>query len=75
MDLRRARVNLGGVTPRRLIEELFVRAYNTEIKTGWGHDYFFDCRWSFQRGYRYNFKKTHPVLYLASNRRPILTST
>lgn len=67
MDLRRARVNLGSVTPRRLIEELFVRAYNTEIKTGWGRAYFFDCTWSFQRGYRYNFKKTHPVLYLASD--------
>jgi RES domain-containing protein len=67
MDLRRTRVNLRKVIPRPLIEELFVRAYNTETKTRWRRDYFFDCTWSFQRGYRFNFKKTHPVLYLASD--------
>ena len=32
-----------------------------------GHKHFFDCTWSFTRGYRYNFAGTQPVLYLAAD--------
>lgn len=67
MDLRRARANLAKVQPRAMHKECFVRAFDTRANTHWGRDHFFDCTWSFQRGYRYNFKQTHPVLYLAAD--------
>jgi RES domain-containing protein len=67
VDLRRARINLRGIDPKSVHEEPFVRAYNTKVKAFFGRKYFFDSEWSYKRGYRFNFKETHPVLYIAAD--------
>jgi RES domain-containing protein len=59
--------NISNIVPRSLNQEIFIRAYNTAMKYSYGSDYLFDSVWSFERGYRYNFKGTHPVLYLAGD--------
>jgi RES domain-containing protein len=55
------------VDPVHLDRQVFVRAYNTDVKTKFGRRHFFDSEWSYARGYRYNFKGTQPVLYLAAD--------
>lgn len=50
------------VEPVHLDRQVFVRAYNTDVKTKFGRRHFFDSEWSYARGYRYNFKGTQPVL-------------
>lgn len=67
MDVRYVRKTLRSVEPASIVNQVFVRAYNTKVKTAFNRDRFFDCTWSFRRGYRYNFKETHPVLYLAAD--------
>lgn len=59
--------NISNIAPRSLNRGIFVRAYNPAMKYIWGSDYLFDSVWSFERGYRYNYKGTHPVLYLAAD--------
>ena len=67
MDTQKTRDKLASVAPSRITKAAFVRAYNTDVATLHGKDCFFDCTWSYQRGYRYNFKGTQPVLYLAAD--------
>ncbi len=59
--------NISNIVPHELKQGIFVRAYNTAMKNKYGSNYLFDSVWSFERGYRYNYKGTHPVLYLASD--------
>jgi hypothetical protein len=67
MDVRHVRKILRSIEPASVVNQAFVRAYNTKVKTAFGRNRFFDCTWSYRRGYRYNFKETHPVLYLAAD--------
>lgn len=67
MDLDKATKNLPAVAPSPLKCGNFVRAYNTDVVAKLGHTHFFDCTWSFHRGYRYNFAGEYPVLYLAAD--------
>jgi len=67
VDLARAERRLASVQPTYLDGVNFVRAYNTDVVAKLGHEHFFDCTWSFERGYRYNFARTHPMLYLAAD--------
>jgi len=67
MDLVRARESLPRIQPITIEQRLFVRAYNTRVLTHLDRTNFFDSRWSYERGYRYNFKATHPVFYLAED--------
>ncbi len=61
------KARLPSIKPVHLDRQIFVRAYNTNVKAALGKSHFFDCEWSFTRGYRYNFKETMPVLYLAAD--------
>jgi len=63
--LVKARAALVHIEPLMLNEKVFTRSYNTSVITDFKCDHFFDCKWSYERGYRFNFKKTVPVLYLA----------
>ncbi|GBE04315.1 hypothetical protein BMS3Abin09_01248 [bacterium BMS3Abin09] len=67
MDLVKARENLYRVTPRLLDKAVFVRAYNARMITAFHRKHLFDSTWSYRRGYRYNFKETHPVCYFAGD--------
>jgi RES domain-containing protein len=67
LDIAIARKNLHKIEPLILKDAIFVRAYNTLKKTKFGRDYLFESEWSFKRGYRYNFRETYPVLYLAGD--------
>ena len=67
MDVRYAERHLRQVLPIRIESQAFTRAYDTRVKTHFNREYFFDCTWSLSRGYRYNFKGTQPVLYLAAD--------
>jgi len=64
----KATAGLKNISPRVLSEMPFVKAYNTRVKTIFRRDWFFDSIWSFKRGYRFNFKETWPVLYLACDK-------
>jgi len=67
MDVAKARENLHKVEPRALNRAVFVRAYCTRMITAFHRKHLFDSTWSYKRGYRYNFKETHPVYYLAGD--------
>lgn len=67
MDAEKLKRRLKKIEPRRLEDAVFVRAYNTRMITYFKKKYLFDSRWSYERGYRYNFKRTHPVMYLAGD--------
>jgi len=67
VDINKTKAKLPLIAPRQLTQVKFVRAYNTDVATLHGKDHFFDCTWSQQRGYRYNFSGTEPVLYLAAD--------
>ncbi len=67
MDRAKAANRIKNIAPRQLDKMPFVRAHNSQAMTFFGNFYFFDCRWSYTRGYRFNFKKTWPILYLAGD--------
>lgn len=50
-DVHKAKAALPSVAPVVLDHAPMVRAYDTDGVTRWGHTHFFDCRWSFERGY------------------------
>jgi RES domain-containing protein len=58
---------LQNIEPSTVRQGSFVRAYDTRILTVFAREYLFDSVWSYERGYRYNFPKTCPVLYLAAD--------
>jgi hypothetical protein len=58
---------LASIQPVAIVRQLFVRAYKTIVSTHFYRETFFDCSWSYQRGFRYNFRATHPMLYLAAD--------
>ncbi len=72
MKLGTAARALTRVPPRVLKDLPLVRAFNTKVATAFGREWFFDSTWSFSRGYRFNFKRTWPFLYLAGDK---LTAT
>lgn len=65
MDLATAKAGLKKVTPLMLSETPFVKAYNTDVIMSSRNNHLFACLWSYRRGYRYNYKRTCPVLYLS----------
>ena len=67
MDIEKAKRNLPKISPKPLDGDVFVRAYNTKMLTHFKNKYLFDSQWSYTRGYRYNFKRRYPVLYLAGD--------
>jgi RES domain-containing protein len=67
VDLARAQANLKDIQPTPLSGEAFVRAYDTRVMTFFGRRFFFDSTWSYSRGYRFNFKETHPIYYIAAD--------
>ncbi len=67
MNVARARSNLHKVIPRVLKKAVFVRAYSIRMITAFHRKHLFDSTWSYKRGYRYNFRETHPVSYFAGD--------
>jgi len=74
MNLARATRALAGIAPRQLVSQPFVRAHNTDVLHvplllgEPRYDHLFDCRYSFKRGYRFNFQGEMPVLYLGCDK-------
>lgn len=71
-DRKKAANGIKSVAPIQLDRMSFIRVHNSKAMTFFSSFWFFDCRWSYKRGYRFNFKKTWPILYLACD---ILTAS
>lgn len=58
---------LKNIDPIKIKKEYLVRSINTSAIKNFDYKHIFDSHWSFDRGYRFNYKKTNPTLYFAAN--------